>query len=353
MLSWEPLVRLPMAELARVDIAAMNQACAENLPGAYRVDWERHRATLDEMANSCAHFTSGMMPHFHAGRCDYPESEPKFRVQVMMTHLQRDLGVSYHPGRIGEDAVLQPEDSFLYGILDGEGGTCGNLPVLYAAIGRRLGYPIMLANTRQHLYCRWDGGGPRSETFNIDASGVGVSFFPDEYFRTGQYEMPPEEFAACGYGRSQSPREELAGFLLQRGIIWAKLNNYPNAVSALAWAHELSPLPQHVKCVAIALGEWKRQLLARVPSPRYFPTLDLLLPEKHFRKMPVEVEHEIMVLAVTQRLLDDPRLEHNWWRTQRELPTWKPRDLPERISVDFRWSSPGRWVTISPHLSEA
>jgi hypothetical protein len=351
-LSWQTLVPLPNPELARVDIAAVNQACAEGLPGADHFDWDRGWRTLDDMAKSSGRFTSGMMPHFRAGRCDYAESERKFRVQVMITHLQRDLGVRYHPGRIAEDAVFQPEDSFLYGILDGEGGTCGNLPVLYAAIGRRLDYPIMLANTRQHLYCRWDGGVPGIETFNIDASGHGVSFFPDEHFRTGKYEMPLKQYEACGYGRTQSPREELAGFLLQRGIAWAKLKNFAEAVTALAWAHELSPLPQHVQCTAEAMGEWKRQVQARLPS-RLFPKLDLGLPAPHFRRMPREVERELMGLAVTQRLLDDQRLEARWWRPMRANPHERPAELPERISADCRWSSPGRWVTIFPHLSEA
>lgn len=352
MLSWQTLVPLPPPELAQIDIAAKNLACAEGLPGANQIDWDRIHRTLDDMRDSCRRFTTGMMPHFHAGRCDFPESERKFRTQVMVTHLQRDLGVKYHPDRIAANAVFQTEDSFLHGALFGAGGTCGNLPVLYAAVGRRLGYPIMLAHARGHLYCRWDGGIPEIETFNIEASGHGVSFFPDEHYRSGRYELPPGQAEACGYGRTLDPREELAGFLCQRGICWAQLGNHAEAVIAFAWAHELDPRPQHVYCTQEGMRLWRAAQHARFRDAQHFPKLDLGLPAPHFTRMPREAERQLMGLAATQRLLDDPRLDARWWQPLRLNPTRRPLDLPIRISVDFRWASPGRWVTISPHLTE-
>lgn len=48
MFDWQTLVRLPDADLARLDIAEMNLACAEGLPGADRGDFEFCLRTLDE-----------------------------------------------------------------------------------------------------------------------------------------------------------------------------------------------------------------------------------------------------------------------------------------------------------------
>jgi hypothetical protein len=189
------------------------------LPGSDRIDVGLCLRTLDSWAEQTRRFTERVMPMFYSGRCDYPDSEPRFRIQAMITYLQRDLGIRYRLGRRDDNAVFEPADNFLHGIIQGEGGTCGSLPVLYAAIGGRLGYPLMLATTRCHLYVRWDAL-PGGDCFNIEASGDGVSFFPDEYYCTGPFAMPAETIKACGYLESLSPREELASFLVQRGECW-------------------------------------------------------------------------------------------------------------------------------------
>jgi hypothetical protein len=90
------------------------------------------------MAASCKRYTEHALPVFN--RDPGQDTEPRFRVRAMITHLQRDLGVRYHPERKADESVFRPEDSFLHGILHGQGGTCGSMPVLYTAVGRRLGY---------------------------------------------------------------------------------------------------------------------------------------------------------------------------------------------------------------------
>ena len=352
MLRWQQLLQLSERELGRLDIAAVNQACAHGLPGADRIDWERNFRTLDAWAESGERFTSGVMPHFRAGRCDYPDSEPRFRIQAMMTHLQRNLGVRYHPDRIAEDAVFQPEDSFVYGVIQGEGGTCGNLPVVYAAVGRRMGYPIMLASTKSHLYCRWDEG-PGETRFNIEASGEGVSFHPDDHYRTGRFAMPPETVEACGYLMTLFPREELAWFLCQRAECWMQEKNYGEAVLAFTWANELAPHCGHYGFLtAQAMRRWKETQQKRLPKSPYYPKLNLGVPAPHFKHMPRPAECELIGLMVTEWLIDHPRLVGGWWHALRSKPYQKPAGMPAAIPVDFRWTAADRGVIISPYLSE-
>jgi hypothetical protein len=338
---WQALVRLPDAQLARLDIAVMNLVCAADLPGSERIDLGYCLGKLDEWAARCRDFTARVMPMFQSGRCDYPDSEPKFRIQAMITHLQCHLGVRYHPERRSDDAVFQPEDSFLHGIVQGEGGTCGSLPVLYAAVGRRLGYPIMLACTKNHLYCRWDAL-PDGDCFNIEASGEGVSFFEDEHYRTGRFEMPPETIKACGSLESLSPREELASFLCQRAECWMQLKNYNEAATAFAWANELDPRRwQHGYLTCQVLKVWKESLQARLPSP-LVPKLDLGLPESQFRNLPRELEREMIAQRVLEGLLDDPDYERRWWAPLRHNPAVRPPGLPDTLRIDYRWNLPAR-----------
>jgi len=116
----------------------------------------------------------------------------------MVTVLEQDLGVRYNPARVNDRDFQDPycsnpsfkdcTDLFIHGILDGPGGTCGSLPILYAAIVHRLGYPLKIAKSAGHLFVRWDD--PQGQfkgiraRFNFEASGRGLVVHPDEYYRT-------------------------------------------------------------------------------------------------------------------------------------------------------------------------
>ena len=58
------------------------------------------------------------------------------------------------------------------------------------------------------MFDRWDDE-KSGERFNIDASNLGLSTHPDEYYRTGYFEMLPEiEREGC-FLQSMTPRMEL------------------------------------------------------------------------------------------------------------------------------------------------
>ena len=104
---------------------------------------------------------------------------------------------------------------FIHGILDGVGGTCTSLPVLYAAVGRRLGYPIKLVAAMAHMFCRWDD--PISgERFNIETAAHGFVSHPDEHYHEWPFHMP-SAIRHRGYMlRSLTAQEELAHFYVNR-----------------------------------------------------------------------------------------------------------------------------------------
>ena len=70
------------------------------------------------------------------------------------------------------------------------------MPVLYVAVGRRRGYPLKLVEAPTHLFFRWeDPDGERfnvPEVFNVEGTGHGISFHPDDYYR-----IWPREWTAC------------------------------------------------------------------------------------------------------------------------------------------------------------
>src|SRR5205085_7410862 len=90
---------------------------------------------------------------FRANPAEFENSEGYFRMLMMAVVLYEDFGVRYNPARISAPAPSEDDDHFffdsrdvfLHGLLGStRSGTCSSMPVLYVAIGRRLGYPLKL-----------------------------------------------------------------------------------------------------------------------------------------------------------------------------------------------------------------
>ena len=62
------------------------------------------------------------------------------------------------------------------------------MPILYIAIGRRLGYPLKLVHAHGHDFVRWDE--PGGERFNIDATSPGFHLRPTAITANGRSRFP-------------------------------------------------------------------------------------------------------------------------------------------------------------------
>ncbi len=199
----EDLLDKSDAELAEMDIAAVNLAVASGMvhvPDSLDPLWHR----LDTWAARAKTEIQRHQYRYQQDPAHYENSWGKFAILLMNVVLKEDFRVRYNPERIeapedlktglaGFEFFRNPNDIFLTGLLgDQRMGTCSSLPVLYAAVGRRLGFPIKLSCTRGHLFCRWDGNGER---FNFEVTNKGVSFPTDDHFREWPFPITPEEEA--------------------------------------------------------------------------------------------------------------------------------------------------------------
>ncbi len=166
-------------DLRNRDIAEINLTAAAGLPGAESLDIGAHLAKLDEWAKLVDLGIRRMWKK--CGRGEYRDLTPnQFRILVMVTVLQRNLGVRYNPACIGGDYdARDPRNNFIHGPLSGHGGNCASLPILYLAIGRRLGFPLFMAQAKEHLFVRWEGDDDR---FNIEATSLGFAPHDDAYY---------------------------------------------------------------------------------------------------------------------------------------------------------------------------
>jgi hypothetical protein len=335
---WRSLALLPEQHLASLDMAEVNLACAVGLPDADRFDPQTVLARLDKWADHARRYTEHCLPQFHAGPSQFNHSEGYFRILALVTALQRDMGLTYNIDKIADDAPFDANDTFLMGAVCGAGGTCASIPVVIAAVGRRLGYPIKLVAARSqgigHLFARWDD--PQGERFNIEASGEGLNTFSDQEYRTGEYEITAEQEEKLCLLKSLTPREELADFITQRGFRWLELGKMRQAVEAFGFAYGLAPHNRgYHNTLARTLQTWHNEIEARKP-PR-FPALRFR-PSPPPRLYPFGlaegIERDILGMMAQECLLNAADLNQQWWEPLRRgiLPA---RPVPIAIDVWF------------------
>jgi hypothetical protein len=237
----EELLAMSPEELGRVDIARMNLLSASGLPGAESIDIDGTIARIDTWARRVRVETERHRYRLTdpAYAAHYRNSEAYFCASFLLQVLQQDCGVRYRPGAALDPDFADSRDQFIHGLGDpNRGGTCASMPVLYAAVGRRLGYPIKLVSTRGHLFCRWDDG---AVSLNIEGSGDGFSSFSDDYYRQWPYRLDAAALESGEYLASHAPAGELALFMAARGHCLMAVQSYAEAVEAYRAMARLAP----------------------------------------------------------------------------------------------------------------
>lgn len=241
------LVQMPVDGLKQLDLARMNLLCAEGLPGAEPLDITGSLAVIDQMAARVRTETERHTYRFQNNPTEFEDSEGFFRMMMLMVVLAEDFRVHYAPDKMASAAQARRGDGFFANAADvflpgvtgaSRRGTCSSLPVLYVAVGRRLGYPLKLVTTKGHLFFRWEDV---RERFNFEAAGNGANRFPDDYYRHWPLEVSEEEVQADGYLKSLTPAEELAVFLSVRGMCQVEAGRYGDAQGSFASAASLVP----------------------------------------------------------------------------------------------------------------
>ena len=259
---------LPDAELAANDVATVNLIVAAGLPGTESINFSavlrRLHAWTKFVADNTDYWRSKFVPHEDC------RTDAEFRMLAMITLLQRDLGVKYNPARMtGPDNARDSRDSFLHGPLTDHGGTCGSLPILYLAVGRRLGYPVHLVHTIRHSFVRWDDG--NGERFNVECAGVGFRRYDDEHYRQWPEPFTEAERANHWFLSNLTPRRELATFVYDRAHCLLDNLRIEEALEAYCHACTLEPKYEPLWALATMID----RILTNLHSQRLsemFPT---------------------------------------------------------------------------------
>lgn len=266
----EELLAIEPSQLANVDIARANLICAMGLPGCSITTAAELNAELAKLDRWAAHVASETARNFHRfteNPGEYNNSEAYFRALMLVVVLQEDFKVRYNTARINAPDFTDSRDLFIHGMttLGGAGGTCVSMPILYAAVGRRLGYPIRIALAKGHVFARWDapptpeacaahGTEPRfAGRFNLEGTNRGFTAHEDSHYAKWPNKLTPQELAGGWYLHSLTGLEEMSQFLLQRGHCLHDTGNGLEARTGYAAAATLAPrCPEAVACAKLA-----------------------------------------------------------------------------------------------------
>jgi hypothetical protein len=241
--SLSELLEYTPAQLLGVDIAVMNLACAVGLRGAEGITPSRCLAKIDAWADAVRRYDAEHAGDFDRRPAHYHHHRGFAKFLSMATLLKhpRGLDLRYQPTAIGNYDFSDSRDDFLHGIVNCGFGTCVSFPVLFVAIGRRLGWPLYLALAKQHVFCQWVNPDDTRANFEGTCLG-GAEMYPDERFHRKPCPLTTVELASGNFLRPLTRSEELALFLETRGHCLVDNRRFTEARQAYAHARRFAPM---------------------------------------------------------------------------------------------------------------
>ena len=236
---------------------------------------------------------------------------------MIVTVLEQDLGVRYNPALTDSenlpDAAFLSDTSnvFITGLLgDKKVGTCVSMPVLFFAIGRRLGYPVSLVNAHDHLFVRWQRPGEDAYR-NLEATSEGIVFKTDEEYKAWR-KIPEEEIKSGVSLRSLTPEQTLAIFMETSAGALRFHKRLAEAVVSYAEAARLWPENRIAKTsladTIVEVAPWEFTPVVKMQRP--LSQKEMIDQEN--RRLLKEQHPEISGDLVEQKESHRPQVTMNW-----------------------------------------
>lgn len=241
------ILALSPAELENCDIARMNLICAERLPGAESLSVDNSLVALDSWAQHIKSEADRNFHRFQESPAYYYNSTNFYKMLMMAVVLYEDYNIRYNPKWISPPGSERPDDHFfadasdilIPGLVSSRRmGTCSSMPILYIALGRRLGYPLKLVKSKEHLFMRWDSP---TEQFDMDATGKGLDKRDDEFYKKWPFPLTAQAIHDEDYLKSLSTCEELSVFLTIRGACFTEAGRLAEATTSFKDAYLRAP----------------------------------------------------------------------------------------------------------------
>ncbi len=247
-MSMERILALSDGELQCIDPLIMNLAVARGLPEFASLDIDRYVRQLDAWAAEIKHDTERHYYRFAEKPEEFKHSEIEYKISWLASDINAVFKIDYD---LEDFDAARPDNRFLNGLIDRKVGTCVSMPLLYVALGWRLGYPIKLVSVPTHLFARWDDSVNR---VNIEATGYGGELSDEAYESEFFVSQRCRDRGAL---ESLTPRQMLAQMILARAHCWASRGNVREHLADALRANLLDP--EHPLAILELERAWQRR----------------------------------------------------------------------------------------------
>lgn len=228
-----------------IDLGLVNWLIAADLPEFAGLEREGYFKQLDAVTEQVRQ-TIKRMEQVAIARGESPAS-PRTRCAIFcnaIIKLQFAYADEFRLERITPEQMkalyANPDNIFLAGLLRTKRGSCVSMPLVYLAIGQRLGLPLHLVCIGRHYFIRWEEPGFR---MNIETTIVDrVSVSPDDQVYLEIEGLPQDKLQGSEL-RNLTAKEVVGNLLFARSGYWAVHGSAGRAsqLRDLAWARALAP----------------------------------------------------------------------------------------------------------------
>lgn len=185
------------------------------------IDVASYSARIDALADRVRRLSKGT-------------TDPDQRIRCLNTVIF--LYEKYHADR-DLSSQRKPEKYSLAHLLDTKEGNCFSMPLLYVAVGQRLGWPLHLVHVPDHSFVRYVDSSFKEQ--NIEATSGG-GYVSDEKYAE-DFNVSRRGQMSGAYLRSLTYRELIGDIVATNAIAMGKRKQLSGAISYLKTATKLNP----------------------------------------------------------------------------------------------------------------
>ena len=160
--------------------------------------------------------------------------DPETRIRVLNTVIHQMEGFHYDQSPF---ARSRQDYYFLNGILDTKQGICYSLPLLYIAVGQRLGYPVYPVAAPDHMFVRYVDANFTEQ--NIETSSGGKYISDQTYIQN--FLVSKRGLKSGSYMRTMTYREFLGKMLAASAAFHGRNGETHKVIAYLEKATQLDP----------------------------------------------------------------------------------------------------------------
>jgi tetratricopeptide (TPR) repeat protein len=245
--AFDILIAKSPEEISQIDLTTLSLSCLGGLPDTDGIDLDQARSRIDKLAALVKDKTAAAEKIMLSENPKFKDS-PEYRALMLVGTLQDDFNYAHETFQtsaiprppVDDQGKNRPEDMFFHGGANQVEGPEIDNPILFVAVGQKLGYPVKLVAAPGHLFARWET--PDGKTlFDIEETPDTMRPRYNDYYRKRKIPNSDKVVKEGHFFQSLTPLQAFAVMLQARGNCLQNLGRTAEADEAYAAAHRFAP----------------------------------------------------------------------------------------------------------------